>query len=282
MSYLQSSFFRYQVFIQWALIGCTLLLPESYRENFALVVGGLLLAVVGIPHGANDLLYRKNTVPHFLGFYLGTMALYALLWWWQPSAALLIFLIVSIHHFGQSNFENHKIFHAPALLWGTWLLLAPVAIHYQESTAIFSEMTQTHSFPVPTAAALLYLRWGAFVVYLLVALWFYRAAALPLLAQALGIAIWLEITSLISGFIVVFALWHSTQSMHYQWVWHQSQYPQQTKNFWSNLAIFSLLTFGFLGLFAAFVPLTAAILFILLAVVTLPHALVMNNLYNKT
>ena len=104
----------------------------------------LSLVLVGVPHGGNDFFYRpdkslKGSL-RFLGLYLGSMALYLGLWQWAPAIALLLFLAISMHHFGQSNFNASKWYVPESLLWGAWLLGFPLVRHFSEATSLFSEM----------------------------------------------------------------------------------------------------------------------------------------------
>lgn len=287
MNYLQAPFFRAQLVVQAVLLGVLFVLPSQYATNFLFALSLVLLAFVGIPHGANDLLYRKNPTvwgaAKFLAAYLGAMALYAGLWWQWPIVALVVFFLVSIHHFGQSNFEARTHWHAPALVWGFWLLVAPVTIHFEESTAIFREMTGgVGSFSLPHAW-LLVVRMALLALYLFLVMRRYKAAKWQLLLQALLVAIWLETTPLVSGFIVVFALWHSSQSLYFQWKTFSSQRKKlpKAKVFWLNMVLFTLISFGFLFVIGQFVALTTAVLFVLLSIITLPHVVVMDGLYKQ-
>lgn len=283
MAYLLSQLFRFQLLAQGILVLLMVLLPQQAADELNYFAALLLLVLVGIPHGANDFLYREQQSTKgamvFLGFYLGTMLLYTAIWWFWPLAALLLFFLISVHHFGQSNFETNRIWSAPALLWGGWLLLAPIAIHPEESFQIFHAMVGGKILTLPSNTTLVILRWGLWSIYLIVALLTYRKAAFQLVTQALLVGIWFEMAPLIPGFIVVFGLWHSSQSMHHQWVWYKAQRPSQHPLFWKNLGLFSALTFLILAIIAVWVPLTAGLLFILLSIVTLPHVLVMNKLY---
>jgi Brp/Blh family beta-carotene 15,15'-monooxygenase len=72
-------------------------------------VFGLILVMVGIPHGGIDHLIhnpdiRPRGLVHFILGYLLLMLVYGLLWWLLPMAALLAFLVMSAYHFGQSHF----------------------------------------------------------------------------------------------------------------------------------------------------------------------------------
>jgi beta-carotene 15,15'-dioxygenase len=287
MNYLNSTFFKIQLLAQSVLLVAFFAIPSHQKETFLLAVSAVLLVVVGIPHGANDFLYREEKTfkggVKFLLAYIGAMLLYAGLWYLLPSFALLLFLVITVHHFGQSNFESQTTWHLPALLWGLWLLAAPISIHLEESTAIFFEMTGGSGAVSWTPIWLTGIRLGLLAVYLLVAWRKYPQVFAGLLLQAALIAIWLEFTPLLSGFIVVFALWHSSQSLYFQWnnfKLQRSNLPQ-LKIFWLNMALFTAISFGFLYVVASITPLTTALLFMLLAIVTLPHVFVMDHLYQQ-
>ena len=72
-------------------------------------VFGVILVLVGIPHGGIDHLIhnpeiRPKGLVHFIIRYLLLMSAYGLLWWLLPVAALIAFLGMSAYHFGQSHF----------------------------------------------------------------------------------------------------------------------------------------------------------------------------------
>ncbi len=133
-------FFWTQTLLQMALI----LVAAFFGSTATLlsVFAVVALVLVGVPHGGNDFYYRPNKSLwgslKFLLFYLGCMAIYALVWKWFPMIALVAFLVISVHHFGQSNFLAER-WHAPeSLLWGFWLLLFPMLKHGREAVGIFS------------------------------------------------------------------------------------------------------------------------------------------------
>lgn len=285
MNYIASPLFAVQLALQALLLLLVWALPAAWAESFLFGTAALLLCLIGIPHGANDLLYRRNKswrgAAVFLSLYLGSMALYAGLWYLAPVLALLIFFLISVHHFGQSNFESEQLWHAPSLLWGGLLLLYPVALHQAESFGIFQQMMGlATTLPPPTlllaAAALLTL------VYLALSYRSYPAVFGRLLLQCLLIIGWLYSTNLLGGFIIVFCLWHSLQSLYYQWGYYQQAYqhhPRPLRLFVANMAAYTLLALGFLWVCSLFLPLSIALLFILLSIITLPHAAVMDFIY---
>ena len=93
MKYVNSNLFKVQLLAQLAIVIIFYFLDISLQ--FQIIVAGILLCTVGIPHGANDYLYQKNKsivgLIKFLAIYLITMLLYFILWWFMPLLALIYF-----------------------------------------------------------------------------------------------------------------------------------------------------------------------------------------------
>ncbi len=286
MMYVRSKLFKSQLIIQALLLSLYLL--ADWSQTAEVVVAGLLLCSVGIPHGANDYLYRKKRGRRglllFTLSYLGVMGLYALIWWFLPLVALAIFFAISFHHFGQSNFENERWSYPPSLLWGAWLLLLPVVIHWQEALGIFMQMTQTGEVDAVAAPTQSKFWQYASVAVIgaanLIALWIYeRRSILPYTLQLILIGIWYLSTPLLFGFVVVFSLWHSMQSLQ-----HQIQHQKAEHGWTSGRFVIAMLPFGVaalagFGLYMWWRGFQLAEAFILLSLITLPHVLIMHKLY---
>jgi len=287
MKYLSSSLFRWQLIGQALLMLLALILPPSLSNILFDGLALILLVLIGIPHGANDLFYRKDSstvgIIRFLGAYIGVMGLYGLLWWFFPIVALTLFLVISIHHFGQSNFEQEQLWHIPSILWGSLVIFAPILIHWEEALEIFSGMVGSSiSSSIPEegiyAAGIL-----STLLYGLVIWRKYPGNKFILLGmQWIMVLTWLAVSPLLSGFIIVFTLWHSGQSLHFQWRAIQSrlaQKPSGKNELWWTWGITSLASFAFLGMIHWIWGLYLPLLFILLSLITLPHVIVMHELY---
>jgi Brp/Blh family beta-carotene 15,15'-monooxygenase len=279
-------FFWGQTILQLGLICLAFQLPSSsgLLSGFAIVA----LLLVGVPHGGNDYHYRPDKTLKgslkFLSYYLGCMALYALLWYFLPLPALLLFLAISIHHFGQSNFVADTWKSPESLLWGVWLLLFPLCIHTIEALGIFSDMMGVKLDLTGRQE----LGTGVLVGFGLIFGMLYAAVlwrrkidhAWQYLLQWLLVSVWYWMSPLILGFVVVFCLWHSAQSMRYQVVYIRNNESLKT---WRILMGFMPL--GFLALLGWFVVADfevtehLALGFVLLSLVTLPHVVVMDGIY---
>lgn len=88
-------------------VGYQFIGPWDNKIDF--VFAGILLLLTGIPHGAGDHLIAKKIADRlqlsfhlkpFIFYYLGIMAVYAVLWIIFPTSAFIIFIGISVFHFG--------------------------------------------------------------------------------------------------------------------------------------------------------------------------------------
>ena len=226
-------FFWTQTLLQMALI----LVAAFFGSTATLlsVFAVVALVLVGVPHGGNDFYYRPNKSLwgslKFLLFYLGCMAIYALVWKWLPMIALVAFLVISVHHFGQSNFLAER-WHAPeSLLWGFWLLLFPMLKHGREAVGILAEMMGSTQPLPPNWGTFSNQTWAVFVLSfgVLYAFVLWRRKVVhrnQFLLQWALVTLWYWLTPLVLGFVVVFCLWHSAQSMRYQVLYIRHHNPK--------------------------------------------------------
>lgn len=280
-------FFWLQTALQASLILVVAIWGPS--ATFLTVFAVLALVLIGVPHGGNDFYYRPNKSlwgsVKFLFFYLGCMALYALVWQWLPIVALLAFLVISMHHFGQSNFLSDSWRAPESLLWGLWLLLFPMLKHASEAVGIFAEMMGGHQNFPRDWGTMSNASWMVFVLVfgLFYALILWRRKVEhkgQFLLQWALVTIWYWLTPLVLGFVVVFCLWHSAQSMRYQVLYIRHQRPK------SILGILKdFLPLGILAMLAWVVSAQFDVMqhlglgFVLLSLVTLPHVVVMDGIY---
>jgi Brp/Blh family beta-carotene 15,15'-monooxygenase len=119
-----------------------------------LVLLAILVALLGIPHGALDADVARMLWPlrgwraeaAFTAFYVTLTALVLLLWWAAPSVALFLFLGYSALHFSDDWSAAFPVL--PRLAGGTLVVGAPLLFRPEESAAIFAFLA-----PAPAAAA---------------------------------------------------------------------------------------------------------------------------------
>lgn len=277
-----------QILLQLGLIALFLFLqPDlTYQAYFA----GLCLCTVGIPHGANDFLYRSDKSAmglfRFVILYVGIMGVYLGLWFLFPVAALVFFLIFSIHHFGQSNFEHPSWHYAPAVFLGAWVLFFPILLHSDVSIEILETMIHQKISVSP-----LFLEIGYYKIYALAGsgifygwlLYKYeRQNTLKYLFQWLLLSVWFYCTPLLFGFICYFCLWHALQSLQHQWGYFKRSTAGSSTKFFVSLLPFGAMALLFLAVCIYFRGFKISEAFILLSLISLPHVAIMHRLYGVT
>jgi Brp/Blh family beta-carotene 15,15'-monooxygenase len=291
MPYINSKLFTVQMILQ--LVMLFLLYFIDFGANLQAIFAGLLLCIIGIPHGANDHLYRIDKtwfgMAKFLGVYLGIIAAYIVSWYFLPLAALVLFFAVSFHHFGQSNFENEKVWYLPSILWGLILLAFPVILHFEEALLIFKSMIGQGDFNelIYKVETFKLVSWqiaslGMLSFIYLISIFIYQKENfLKYLFQLILISLWYVFTPLLFGFIVVFCLWHALQSTQHQLHFYTTFYNKLSRDFFIAMLPFSLISLLGFAFYLYFFSFNIGQSFILLSLITLPHVLVMHKLYKR-
>jgi Brp/Blh family beta-carotene 15,15'-monooxygenase len=288
-NYTRSPLFRWQLLLQLFFI---LMVP--FLLQFAMLQGALCLVglvFLGIPHGGNDFFYRKekNTAGsiRFLSMYLGVMLLYLALWFVWPMLSLGLFLLISIHHFGQSNFNTNRIWSLDSVLWGSWLVGFPVLKHSDVVFGIFATMlgqsgSAVSGFGHLNESSLLVVSIVFVLMYVAVLYHSHRSSWLSYLLQWFLVTVWYWFTPLLLGFVVVFCFWHALQSMQYQLDYVSVNYKQNRKKTLMGFVPFGLMALVGMGFLLRFdLESNLGFAFVLLSLVTLPHVVVMDGLYRS-
>ena len=288
-NYTRSPLFRWQLVLQIFFILVLPLLLQFEMLQGALCLVGLVF--LGIPHGGNDFFYRKekNTAGsiRFLSMYLGVMLLYLALWFVWPMLSLGLFLLISIHHFGQSNFNTNRIWSLDSVLWGSWLVGFPVLKHSDEVFGIFATMlgqsgSAVSGFGHLNESSLLVVSIVFVLMYVAVLYHSHRSSWLSYLLQWFLVTVWYWFTPLLLGFVVVFCFWHALQSMQYQLDYVSVNYKQNRKKTLMGFVPFGLMALVGMGFLLRFdLESNLGFAFVLLSLVTLPHVVVMDGLYRS-
>lgn len=288
MKYIDSKLFYIQVAIQTAFIVLVLLFDLSLITQS--IISGIFLCIVGIPHGSNDYLFRRDRTNRglikFLLFYLGIIMVYAFLWYYLPIAALILFFIISFHHFGQSNYQNNSIWHPPSVLWGICLIGLPVLLHFDEAIIIFKSMlTFDQSYIFNHVYVINIKLWQIISISIIVlsyVLSIYRyekSKIVNYVVQLILITIWYLLTPLLFGFIMVFCLWHSLQSLKHQETYFKELTQRTSKYFYLSMLPFSSIALLVFILYLYFFDFNIGGAFIILSLITLPHVFITHEQY---
>ncbi len=121
--------------------------------GYAGLIAGLL--AVGIPHGAVDhllLASKKFSLFKFVAQYILIIAAYFMVWQWFPVFSLLLFIAYSAFHFGESEMVEmqvsmHSIAQkAYAFVLGLSILLLIIFLHLNESILVLNNMQGISDF----------------------------------------------------------------------------------------------------------------------------------------
>lgn len=284
------------------------LINYPFIQSVSLPIAVMLIVFIGIPHGANDHLlffslfrekiaHSKSKAGYFFTAYLGLIMGYAVLWYLFPVISLVIFLGISVYHFGQSNVYltsiRSKILQLAAIIIsGTFVLMTPILSNIATALPIIKSLTnQTKIFDISSQLGN---NLGAGIGLLMGAFWLsmYVFSSINRKKIRLEIIQWLILFALFSytplwiGFSVYFSLWHAIPSMEDQINFFKiSQARYHVGVYLREILPFSAVALGSLGIALFFSgeylinTQGIAILFSFIAIITLPHMIMMDLLY---
>lgn len=274
------------------LVGVSIVLNGISADLELYLAVGLIL-VLGIPHGATDFkIFKelKNPVAKkgmlfFYGSYLGLMGIYALIWWLAPILALIIFILISLYHFGQSNWVYLEKKNIPLyLVWGAFVLLTPILLNKEQSGEVIFSMTGKQIFALTEfEAQIVVLALGLINV---VWIFFLKLSPIQLKNELLNLfllGLIYYFLPLWIGFVFYFVGFHSLTSIGDQIeFFRKNQANFNWKNYIKSTAPLTLVSIAGLGGLVYLSGLVhLAMLFIFISVVTMPHMIIMDLLYNE-
>ncbi|MEM9258881.1 MAG: Brp/Blh family beta-carotene 15,15'-dioxygenase [Bacteroidota bacterium] len=268
-----------------------------------LVLG--LMLIIGLPHGATDhglfeSLEEGEVPKKNFSFYLGYVAvlgLYGLIWYLLPLLAFGIFMLLSIYHFRQSNWVSIHYKKAWTdrlhyLLWGAGILLTPILLHAEEAAMIVGEMTN-YQFVVPSTIITSNIIIGLAIVNLLAILGLYLIGSINWRRfgwEVLGYGVLMALffsNSLLLGFTVYFVFWHSLNSIQDQYRFFRDRLSTATLRLvYAEIGVVVVGAFTFCAIIwfgpgpeAALHPGIIGNVFIAISILTLPHMILVEQLY---
>ncbi len=276
--------------------------PEILQKIQYLLLGVLVL-LIGLPHGATDfLLFRRLHGPvlgrekvfKFFFFYLVTVLGYLAVWFLFPIVAMAIFLIISAYHFGQSNWQSLPVtsWIRPVLnvAFGAFTIGGAVLWHWNEGQSIVQQMIG--DLPAWSDSTMAKIQWLILLFNVAILFGIRLAGQIDsslLLREVVKIGVlsfMFYYTPLLVGFTLYFTLWHSLSSLLDQVLFFRHQWPSFTlTNYYYQAAPYTLLAiFGLLGLLfgQSFLFPEASFLslfLILIACMTLPHIILVEERY---
>lgn len=276
-------------------------------NSAALWVVVLSVLVIGIPHGAIDHimaaeLYDLNQTlkDHLLFYasYLLVMIIIGALWIFLPEAGMALFLIISIYHFGQADMEEFLIRHEPFnrlfyfargfLIIGLIIFSDPLTTYPIMADAMRIDTIVFSGF-MPSATFSL---WFIISVYFIIS----TAAVLTnriedastFIVDSLLLTFFLLVTGPLIGFAVYFALWHSAGHINEMREFFEDRGKSlSVGKFYKKATPFTIVSIiGLALLLYINVQLNLenqflSLMFILISVLTLPHMLIVEKMYEE-
>lgn len=284
------------------------LIKHELFVSSSLVVALVLIVLIGIPHGANDHLLFFNLINKrvdeknekstlFFSSYIGLILLYVCCWYLFPTFSLGLFILISIYHFGQSNvyispIESKFVKLISIFLSGSFVLLTPIFAHIETALPVIQTLTKNPDFFVLSdklgnklaisTGMLMIIHW---VILMLSKHINFKDGLIEILNVFLLFGLFYY-SPLWIGFAIYFTLWHAIPSIEDQINFFKT--TRENYNLGKYIReIFPFSLIALLGLFLAFqfsgdyisVNQGLALLFSFIAVITLPHMIMMDLLY---
>ncbi len=280
--------------------------PISFQNQLLILVVALIFT--GIPHGAIDhLVEEKNAnfqkkkfrLSGFIARYVITILTYALFWFFVPEISLIIFLGISAWHFGETDIALNKgnIYSISLMrfIWGNvvlaFLLLNNIGEVQNILTKIIPHQSLTlFAFSYLTGHKNLFLG----LLILSFSILFVRSQKPQsfynwyLILLPLLVLIIVSRLPILLGFTLYFAFWHSIIAFKTisSYILPQLNFKDAFLQTWIRTLPFTFLAFFFLivsyifwqNKFFQSDP--TMLIFIFISTITLPHLLVMHNMYS--
>lgn len=269
------------------------LINPEWAVNFSylLILIGFLL--VGIPHGSLDHLTLKNkeiNLLKFIMYYISIAMSYLIIWNYFPIFSLLLFILFSSFHFGESELHHKGLkIHSltdyfEATLLGFGILSFLLCSHAQESIDIIQKIIHVPLTFTNTSTFLLSTKIGCIILLLALNAYSFSTKKNRITAILFTLLVGWNMP-LIIAFGMYFILHHSINS------WNHLKHELKL----NSLGLFKKALPFTLGAFALLIltfttKLTnsfteheiAAIAFVFLACISLPHIVLMSKFYKTT
>ena len=230
------------ILLCWAMIGAACFFSQGMAGVTAGVLA-VLVAVVGLPHGAADHRFARPRLepvlgiawlPVFLAGYLAIAVVVVCGWFVAPAATMLAFFLASAWHFGA---EEPRLPVGPRLLRpvfrfarGGLVIWMPLVFHAREVAAILGQVTPGNSGPAIELAIRLLTACSWIMLPIAAVAWALQGLAAsrrtgrmrrgPLAAALLkdnalvaSLAVLFAVASPLVSFPVYFCAWHSARGL---------------------------------------------------------------------
>ena len=282
----------------------SLLTPASWLQDQIFLLSFFLI-LAGIPHGASDFIifkqllddrfsHRQQVLTFVLGYSM-IVILYSILWWFSPNIAFLFFALNSIFHFGESNWNflsksNTKEKFLIYWIWGATVLGIPILLHFEEAANIIASITGSVYLLSDLSRFIII---GLLVASTLMMMHYLyqnglfdrQRYSIEIRNFCLLIALYFSAPLLLS-FGIYFVFWHSSKAIEDQYYKLGLERKENLlREYIRQILFFSFLSFGgialmyWVGVNKMGLSFDVGFLFVFIAILTVPHSLLMNQLY---
>lgn len=256
-----------------------------FLEINVIVWFGLIISfiTVGLSHGAIDYLadaqVKSNSdLIKFIGFYILKAIAFATLWYFFPDYALVFFIIFSVWHFGQTDFDEWKLPQGfLSTIWGIIVLLLILIFHFQETLSVLRQIPNLKIVFILeniNASQLLYLKYGIFAIGVLF--------CGVINNRKMWIALTYITLSIPLPLLVSFGIYFIFQHSLHGWKHLKKKLSLSSTAMLWNALPYNLLTLVFISFsWIILEENRIGILFIILSCVSIPHVINMHHLYKN-
>lgn len=289
----------------WYLVLTLFSSSEFISLDSQLIVAGIFIFSVGIPHGAIDhiIFFEENRAVstfQFYFFYFSLMAGYVLAWLVLPLWSFIFFLLVSAFHFGQSQFSDIQSVSKMSLwvsnlTWGLSVLSSLIYYRANELSILFSQYSDLEILQIALNENFhsILLAVSSLLFFMALCYWLWEKA---ISAQRFFMEIFLLglihlsffTLPVIIGFTLYFSTLHSARVLV-----EEFNYLKKRKRVFSfQKFVWMLLPYSFLSIIGGglllllsywdWISVSSILLgLILISIITLPHSIVMDGFYGK-
>ena len=264
-----------------ALVFVVLQLLLTGEQN--MIVAGVCIALLGIPHGALDLHMitgrAQRTIE--LGIYLFSIALVIAGWMIAPTIMLGFFLLNSAWHFGDCDLQMTSRWKALlAMVYGLAMLVVLIDPADPSVSWIIAQLTST-SIEVVQEFSSRSVRLLAGAIILFVPFAQARSTWVQSLLRSSCIVVVAALTSSLIAFTFYFAMIHAFTSMNALRYYMQTDTPWTWTQLVKAAAPLTLVSLVGIGAGGFFIPSMSllSLLFIALSALTLPHSRLFHRVY---
>ena len=294
--------------------GCILLLlqrsvlPLSSNTQFVIFLIGILL--LGVPHGAADLLVATQNAGHskktfskfrFFTVYISHLLLFAVTLWFFPVSGNILFILFAAYHFGEtdlSQFKTNTVIGKLFVISYGLLIVSVILLHHFEEVkplfqmftagkenSIFINWLDLNRYLIISVSGILFFT-TAFMYFLMNRNTGTHDTGEFLIRFAVILLILFNLPPLL-GFTFYFVVWHSVLSLNNIIAYLRKNDSHTINRITKEIILYSVLAIGGIFLFGLtgfmFISSNAIVGYLILglAVLTAPHMQIMHDMYKS-